>query len=205
MQCQLALYAPLDRQLISQNSDRPAKRQKLMSPDDEHYICYTMTDVARLLRTVFERRVRKLGLTRAQWVTIARLHRRPGLSQSEVADVLEIEKATAGRLIDRMEAKGWIQRRADPLDRRINRLHLTQEAKRLHALIWPIAEATVDDALCDLSTAERQSLSSLMQRVKGRLLELADDDPVAQNTTLSESDLLEDIEDTVENRDHISL
>lgn len=176
-----------------------------MSPDDEHYIGYTMTDVARLLRTVFERRVRSLGLTRAQWVTIARLHRRPGLSQSEVADVLEIEKATAGRLIDRMEAKGWIQRRADPLDRRINRLHLTQEAKRLHALIWPIAEATVDDALCDLSTAERQSLSSLMQRVKGRLLELADDDPVAQNTTLSESDLLEDIEDTVENRDHISL
>ena len=71
-----------------------------MSPDDEHYIGYTITDVARLLRTVFERRVRSLGLTRAQWVTIARLYRRPGLSQSEVADVLEIEKATAGRLID---------------------------------------------------------------------------------------------------------
>ena len=74
-----------------------------MSPDDEHYIGYTMTDVARLLRTVFERRVRAAGLTRAQWVIIARLHRRPGLSQSEVADLLEIEKATAGRLIDRME------------------------------------------------------------------------------------------------------
>ena len=59
-----------------------------MSPDDDHYIGYTMTDVARLLRTVFERRVRTLGLTRAQWVTIARLHRRPGLSQSEVADVM---------------------------------------------------------------------------------------------------------------------
>ena len=101
-----------------------------MSTNEEHYIGYTMTDVARLLRTVFERRVRSLGLTRAQWVTIARLHRRPGLSQSEVADLLEIEKATAGRLIDRMEAKGWIERRADPLDRRINRLHLTDEAKR---------------------------------------------------------------------------
>ena len=65
-----------------------------MSTDEEHYIGYTMTDVARLLRTVFERRVRSLGLTRAQWVTIARLHRRPGLSQSEVADLLEIEKAS---------------------------------------------------------------------------------------------------------------
>ena len=173
-----------------------------MSSDDEHYIGYTMTDVARLLRTVFERRVRSLGLTRAQWVTIARLHRRPGLSQSEVADLLEIEKATAGRLIDRMEAKGWIERRADPLDRRINRLHLTREAKRMHALIWPIAESTVDDALGDLSKIERRNLSRLMQRVKGRLLELAEDDPIAQNTTLTESDLAEE---KVAERDHISL
>lgn len=163
-----------------------------MSPNEEHYIGYTITDVARLLRTVFERRVRPLGLTRAQWVTIARLHRRPGLSQSEVADLLEIEKATAGRLIDRMEAKGWIERRADPLDRRINRLHLTVEAERMHALIWPLAEATVSDALGDLSEAERRTFSGLMQRVKGRLLELSDDDPIAQNIDLSESDLTDE-------------
>ncbi|HEU4378240.1 MAG TPA: MarR family transcriptional regulator, partial [Hyphomicrobiaceae bacterium] len=83
-----------------------------MNPDDEHYIGYTISDVARLMRTVFERRVRAVGLTRAQWMVIARVHRRPGLSQSEVADLLEIEKASAGRLVDRMEAKGWLTRRA---------------------------------------------------------------------------------------------
>ncbi len=173
-----------------------------MSPEDEDYIGYTMTDVARLLRTVFERRVRSLGLTLQGPRDVARLHRRPGLSQSEVADVLEIEKATAGRLIDRMEAKGWIERRADPLDRRINRLHLTSEAKRLHALIWPIAETTVDDALSDLSRSERKALSRLMHSVKGRLLELADDDPIAQNTTLSEDDLSKQ---KIEERDQLSL
>lgn len=159
-----------------------------MSPDHEHYIGYTMTDVARMLRTVFERRVRPMGLTRAQWVTIARLHRRPGLSQSEVADLLEIEKATAGRLIDRMENKGWIERRADPLDRRVNRLHLTDAAEKLHALIWPIAEATVDDALDDLTPNERETFSKLMQRVKGRLLELSEDDPIAQSNALPKAD-----------------
>jgi len=164
--------------------------------------------VARLLRTVFERRVRTLGLTRAQWVTIARLHRRPGLSQSEVADVLEIEKASAGRLIDRMEAKGWIERRADPLDRRINRLHLTAEAERMHALIWPLAEATVDDALSALSAEERSTLSALMQRVKGQLLDMAEDDPVAAETMQ-----LDDTRDTAESgaesetkqREHASI
>ena len=149
-----------------------------MSPDDDHYIGYTITDVARLLRTVFERRVRSLGLTRAQWLIIARLHRHPGLSQSEVADLLEIEKATAGRLIDRMEAKDWLERRPDPTDRRINRLHLTDRAEHMHTLIWPIAEATVDDALSDLNQNERRAYSRLMQRVKTKLLELAENDPV---------------------------
>lgn len=149
-----------------------------MSPNDEHYIGYMITDVGRLLRTVFERRVRSLGLTRAQWVVIARLHHRPGLSQSEVADLLEIEKATAGRLIDRMQTKGWLERRDDPNDRRINRLHLTAEAERMHALIWPLAQATVDESLSHLSGAERRMLTKLMQRVKSKLLELAEHDPV---------------------------
>jgi DNA-binding MarR family transcriptional regulator len=55
--------------------------------------------------------VRKLRLTRAQWLVLTRLHRRPGASQSELADMMEVEKATAGRLIDRLEAKGWVERR----------------------------------------------------------------------------------------------
>jgi DNA-binding MarR family transcriptional regulator len=151
-----------------------------MSPDDENYIGYTITDVGRLLRTVFERRVRSFGLTRAQWLVIARVHRRPGLSQSEIADLLEIEKAPAGRLIDRMQAKGWLERRSDRSDRRINRLHLTPKAKRLHAAIWPLAEATVDNALGDLSLEERRHLTALMTRVKAKLQGLAEHDPVRQ-------------------------
>ena len=148
-----------------------------MTPDDENYIGYTITDVARLMRTVFERRVRALGLTRAQWLVIARVHRRPGLSQSEIADLLEIEKASAGRLIDRMQAKGWLERRDDRSDRRINRLHLTPEAERLHAAIWPRAEATVENAMDDLSAEEQRQLTRLMTRVKAKLQALAEHDP----------------------------
>ena len=147
-----------------------------MTPDDENYIGYTITDVARLMRTVFERRVRALGLTRAQWLVIARVHRRPGLSQSEIADLLEIEKASAGRLIDRMQAKGWLERRDDSSDRRVNRLHLTKKAERIHGAIWPLAEATVDEALSDLSPEERRRLTGLMTRVKAKLQVLAEHD-----------------------------
>ena len=152
-----------------------------MNPHDETYIGYAITDVSRLMRTVFERRVRATGLTRAQWLVIARLRRHPGLSQSEIADLLEIEKASAGRLIDRMQAKGWLQRRDDASDRRVNRLHLTPEAERLHAAIWPVAEATVDVALGDLSAEERRQLTGLMARVKSKLQAMAERDPAPAN------------------------
>lgn len=128
------------------------------------------------MRTVFDRRVRSLGLTRPQWLALTRLHRRPGASQSELADMMEIEKAPAGRLIDRLEEKGWIERRPDRADRRVNRIYLTDRGLRIHAAILPTAESTVSDALSALSDAERRQVTKLMARVKATLARLAEAD-----------------------------
>jgi len=144
-----------------------------MSNPDEH-IGFMISDVARLMRTVFDRRVRRLGLTRAQWLALTRLHRRPGASQSELADMMEVEKATVGRLIDRLEAKGWVERRSQAGDRRVNRVYLTSEAERLHKRIWHIAETTVEDALAQLSQREAAQLRKLLGRVKSRLIGMAE-------------------------------
>lgn len=148
-----------------------------LDPDDDGYIGYMLSDVARLIRTVFDRRVRKLGLTRAQWLCLTRLHRRPGASQTELAEMLEIDRASAGRMIDRMEKAGWVQRRPDDGDRRINRLYLTPGARRSHARMWKIAEATVDDALGALSPREREEFTRMTAQVKGRLQALAGASP----------------------------
>ncbi|MCW5746221.1 MAG: MarR family transcriptional regulator [Alphaproteobacteria bacterium] len=147
-----------------------------MKREDDGYIGYLLSDAARLMRTVFDRRVRKIGLTRSQWLLLTRLHRRPGASQTELADMLEVEKASAGRMVDRMERNGWVVRRADASDRRINRIHLTPEAERIHARMWVIAQATVDDALAGLAARERTELTRLLGRVKVRLARMADDD-----------------------------
>jgi len=144
-----------------------------LGPDDDEYIGYVLSDVARLIRTVFDRRVRDIGLTRAQWLVLTRLYRRPGASQTELADMLEIDRASAGRMIDRMQKNGWVERRADDGDRRINRLHLTADARRAHSDMWAIAEATVDDALAPLSAAERDQFTRLAARVKGQLQSMA--------------------------------
>lgn len=144
-----------------------------MGPDDDEYIGYVLSDVARLIRTVFDRRVRDIGLTRAQWLVLTRLYRRPGASQTELADMLEVDRASAGRMIDRMQKNGWVERRADSDDRRINRLYLTGDARRAHKDMWAVAEATVDDALAPLSAAEREQFTRLAARVKGQLQSMA--------------------------------
>ena len=147
--------------------------QSPVGPENDGYIGYMVSDVARLMRTVFDRRVRDIGLTRAQWLVLTRLYRRPGCSQTELASMLEIDRASAGRMIDRMERAGWVERRADQVDRRINRLFLTSEARRAHSEMWEVAVATVDDALSALTPEERSQFTDLTGRVKGRLQALA--------------------------------
>ncbi|MFZ5781365.1 MAG: MarR family winged helix-turn-helix transcriptional regulator [Pseudomonadota bacterium] len=146
---------------------------RISGPADEGYIGYMLSDVARLIRTVFDRRVRNMGLTRAQWLVLTRLYRRPGSSQTELAEMLEVDRASAGRMIDRMQRNGWVERRPDGADRRINRLHLTAEARRVHVEMWRVAESTVDDALASLTPQERVQYTELTAKVKGRLQALA--------------------------------
>src|SRR5438477_11824077 len=119
------------------------------------------------MRTAVDRRVRRLGLTRSQWLVINRLHRHPGATQSELAEMLEVEKATAGRMVDRMENKGWVARRPDASDRRVNRLHLTEEADLIQLQLAQVADRTVDDALALASPYEREQFSDWMRPVKG--------------------------------------
>ena len=148
-------------------------------PNTEEYIGVVISDVARLLRTEFDRRVRRLGITRAQWLVLTRLHRRPGASLSELAEMMEVEKATAGRMIDRLVANGWVERRTARDDRRVKRVYLTDDAERVHKRIWRVAEQAVDAARADLSARERKLLMDLLQRIKATLVSADGDDGAA--------------------------
>jgi DNA-binding MarR family transcriptional regulator len=84
--------------------------------------------------------------------------------------MMEVEKATAGRMIDRLVANGWVERRTARDDRRVKRVYLTDDAERVHKRIWRVAEATVDAALADLSMREGRQLMVLLQRIKATLV-----------------------------------
>ncbi|MBX9699216.1 MAG: MarR family transcriptional regulator [Acetobacteraceae bacterium] len=147
-----------------------ARSPAMLPIDERRTVGFLIADVARMMRAAFDRRVRRIGLTRAQWQVLAILHRRPGLSQSELAEMLEVERATAGRLIDRLEQKGWVLRRRDPADRRTYRLHLTDAAETVQAEMGRIAAEMIDDAMAALHPGEREALTEMLGRVKTQLL-----------------------------------
>ncbi len=97
-------------------------------PQFERDLLFLLHDVARLIRVDADKRARAHGMTRAQWGILIWLERQPGLSQKELAEILEVEPITVARLIDRLEARGMVERRPDPRDRRIWRLHLRPPA-----------------------------------------------------------------------------
>lgn len=91
-------------------------------------LLFLLHDVARLLRVDADKRARSHGMTRAQWGILIWLARQPGITQKELSELLEVEPITVARLIDRLQNRGMVERRPDPRDRRIWRLHLLPPA-----------------------------------------------------------------------------
>lgn len=130
---------------------------------------FLLTDAARLLRKLIDRRLQPLGLTRAQWAVLAILSRRDGLSQSHLAEELEIEKTTAGRLIDHLESSGRVQRRPIPGDRRSWGVYLTEQARPLIADVQRIILDTRAEMLRGFEPEQQHQLSQALQGVKANL------------------------------------
>ncbi len=128
-----------------------------------------LNDVARVMRTRFDQRARTRGMTRAQWVILARLSRQPGLSQNEMAAICEVEPITVGRLIDRLEARGFVERRADPTDRRIRRLHLLPAAQPVLDEISHYREELSEAILSGLDVHKRELLVDALLQIKNNL------------------------------------
>jgi DNA-binding MarR family transcriptional regulator len=130
---------------------------------------FLLNDVARLMRTAYDRRIRKLGLTRAQWWVLTHLYRSNGVTQTELAETLEIEKPTLGRLLDRLEAKGWVRREHDASDRRVWRVHLTDEVEPALRTMRAIAKELRRDALTGIGAAERERFVDTLLAIKENL------------------------------------
>jgi DNA-binding MarR family transcriptional regulator len=92
---------------------------------------FVLAELQRLTRTYADKEASRYGITRAQWAVLAGVERNEGMKQTELAEQLEMQPITLTRLIDKLCDSGWIERRGDDSDRRINRLYLKKAARPL--------------------------------------------------------------------------
>jgi len=148
-----------------------------MLMDAQNSVAFLLHDLSRQFRYRFDALARVIGVTRPQWRALLILARREGLSQSELADLLEVERITLCRMVDRLAEAGLVERRADPRDRRIWRLHLTASAHGIVEQLTKIGADLEEQALSPLSPAERTMLRETLARVRDELYRHGRGDP----------------------------
>lgn len=139
-----------------------------------HIICltvmitaaYLLSDSARLLRRLFDARVRQLGMTSSQARLLLMLEHSEGENQGFYAERLEVEPISLCRLIDRMEESGLLERRRDPADRRAWRVHLTDRSRQVIDQVRAGLAGMEEEMLHGLDQGERASLIALLDKVR---------------------------------------
>lgn len=130
---------------------------------------FLLLDAARVLRRRFERESRDIPMTTAQLQIVVRLKLRDGMTQAELASLLDIEPMTLSRHLDRMEAAGLVERRACPNDRRARRVVVTDKARALVEPMRARALSVYEEAQAGLSPEERAALIAGLNTVIGNL------------------------------------
>lgn len=133
-------------------------------------LLFLLADVGRLVRTHADRQAREGGMTRAQWAILARLERQDGLTQKDLAALLEVEPITVARLLDRLQARGLVERRADPADRRVWRLYLTPAASAVLRQIAAYRAVLHEKITAGLEPAVVEGVVEALLRMKANLL-----------------------------------
>jgi MarR family transcriptional regulator, transcriptional regulator for hemolysin len=138
-------------------------------PDASRTVAMLVVDVSRLLRRDFARRAQHLGLTQAQWRALAYLSRNEGTTQASLAEMLEMQPISLARLLDRLVAAGWVERKPSPTDRRAYQLYLTPASEPVMWQLRDIGVETRDLALAGLDARQQEQLMSLLSQVKTNL------------------------------------
>ena len=147
-----------------------------MSIDLKRQLIAQLVESSRLLRNHIDHRAKERGTTRAQWIVLFRLRQNEGLSQVDLADVLELQPISLVRLLDRLVEHGLLERRHDPKDRRANRLFLTAKGKRLVDDLDGLRDAIATEMLHDVPDKALQTSLDTLREIKDRIKALSGQD-----------------------------
>jgi MarR family transcriptional regulator, transcriptional regulator for hemolysin len=127
---------------------------------------FTLGELQRLVRLYADKQAARYGITRAQWAVLAKVERSEGLKQTELAELLEMQPITLTRLIDKLCDNGWIERRSDETDRRVNRLYLRKAARPLLGKLSGLRSEITATALDGINPSDAHRLLSQLEAIK---------------------------------------
>lgn len=134
----------------------------------QHSAGFLANHMARLFAIRLGGRLAPLGLATAQFAVLMELWENDAATQKQLVERLDIEQATVGNTLNRMERDGLIVRKPHPQDGRAQVICLTPKARGLETIATRNAAAVNAEALADLSAEERAMLLDLMRRVVER-------------------------------------
>jgi DNA-binding MarR family transcriptional regulator len=140
-----------------------------MSHDLKRQFVAQLIESSRLLRNYIDHRAKGRGTTRAQWIVLFRLREQEGLSQVDLAEVLELQPISLVRLLDRLVDHGLLERRPDPRDRRANRLFLTQAGRQLVDDLDSLRDSIATDVLQETPASTVEMSLTVLRDIKDRI------------------------------------
>ena len=129
-------------------------------------LLYTIHELSRLISTHVDRAMADHRLTHAQWWGLMHIFRHEGATQTELAEIMQMGRPAAGKLLDRLEAKRWVERRPDPSDSRLRRVYLRREVVPIFELMTSEGKQLLQDLLVGISPAEEARLSTGLQKIR---------------------------------------
>jgi DNA-binding MarR family transcriptional regulator len=142
-----------------------------MKTDDDMPIGHLFANLCRLQATRADQLMDQIGLYRGQAILLVILAKQEGLTHSEIAEKLRISPSAATKVIKRLEKLNYLQRQPDPVDERLSRVYLKDEARavidQIHAAFRKIDRVMV----AGISPEEQEQLRVLLGRVQANLEE----------------------------------
>jgi len=127
---------------------------------------FTLGEVQRLVRAYADKEAARYGITRAQWAVLAKVERNEGMKQTELAEQMEMQPITLTRLIDKLCDNGWIERRGDESDRRVNRLYLRKTGRQLLGKLSGLRSELTATALDGISSTDSHRMLTQLELIK---------------------------------------
>ena len=140
------------------------------STDWELRLGFLIHDASRLRRSAFDRCLKPLNVTRSQWWVLAYLSRQDGMTQSQLAEELDLGKVAIGGLIDRLQKSGLVRRDADASDRRVNRVFLEPKSKQLINRMRKVSHRLNQQILAGLPETQLETTAKTLDTMKRNLL-----------------------------------